>query len=43
VILVDDWMKFSSEMDSMRSSTGPVPAQQKRNASILSRLPNKDK
>lgn len=43
VILVDEWMKFSSEMDSMRSSTGPVPAQQKRNASILSRLPNKDK
>lgn len=43
VILVDDWMKFSSEMDSLRTGTGPISAQQKRNASILSRLPNKDK
>jgi hypothetical protein len=39
VILVDDWMKFSSELESMRAGTGPVKPQQKRNSSILSRLP----
>lgn len=45
VILVDDWMNLSSELESMRSSgKGPSSApQQKRNSSILSRLPNKDK
>ena len=42
VILVDDWMKFSSELETMRTGTGPVPAQQKKDvASILSRLPGK--
>jgi len=42
VILVDDWMKFSSEMESMRTGTGEVSApQQKRDNSILSRLPGK--
>ncbi len=42
VILVDDWMKFSSELESMRSG-GSVPSapQKKRDNSILSRLPNK--
>jgi hypothetical protein len=46
VILVDDWMRFSNEMDSMRSSGAGVssPPQQKRSSnSILSRLPAKDK
>lgn len=43
VLLVNDWMKLSAEMESMRTNTGPVAPQQKRNASILSRLPNKDK
>jgi hypothetical protein len=42
VILVDDWMKFSSELESMRSggSVSSAP-QKKRDNSILSRLPNK--
>ena len=42
VILVDDWMKFSAELESMRSG-GQVPSapQKKRDNSILSRLPNK--
>jgi hypothetical protein len=45
VILVNDWMKFSSELESMRVSTGSAPApQQKRvSGSILSRLPTKDR
>lgn len=43
VILVNDWMKLSSEMESMRTSTGPSAPQQKRDTSILSRLPNKNK
>jgi hypothetical protein len=43
VILVDDWMKFSAELESMRSSTGPSAPKQKRDNSILSRLPNKNK
>jgi len=43
VILVDEWMKFSSELESMRTSTGPSSPQQKRDNSILSRLPNKNK
>ena len=43
VILVDDWMKFSNELESMRSSTGPSAPQKKRDNSILSRLPNKNK
>ena len=44
VILVDDWMKLSSELESMRTGAGPsVPLQKKRDHSILSRLPGKDK
>jgi hypothetical protein len=45
VILVDDWMKFSSELESMRSggSTDPSATQKKRDNSILSRLPSKNK
>jgi hypothetical protein len=45
VILVDEWMKLSSELESMRSSgsSGPSVPQQKRDHSILSRLPTKDK
>jgi hypothetical protein len=43
VILVNDWMLFSAELESMRSDTGPNPAsRQKRSRdSILSRLPQK--
>jgi hypothetical protein len=43
VILVKDWMKLSAEMESMRSGQVPSTPQQKRDNSILSRLPNKDK
>lgn len=43
VILVDDWMKLSSELESMRSGSGPSTPGQKRDNSILSRLPNKNK
>ena len=44
VILVDDWMKFSTELESMRSGGGKTEPQQKREVkqSILSRLPRKD-
>ena len=41
VILVDDWMKFSAELESMRSGAVPSAPQKKRDNSILSRLPNK--
>ena len=41
VILVDDWMRFSAEMDSLRHG-GEVPqAQHRRDISILSKLPKK--
>jgi hypothetical protein len=42
VILVNDWMRFSSELESMRTSTDsqPVPQKRKKN-SILSKLPHK--
>jgi hypothetical protein len=46
VILVDDWMRFSSELESMRTGQPAVSAstgQKKRDNSILSRLPNKNK
>jgi len=43
VILVNDWMKLSAELESMRSGQVPSTPQQKRDNSILSRLPNKDK
>jgi hypothetical protein len=42
VILVDDWMKFSNELESMRSGSGSSAPQKKRDNSILSRLPNKN-
>ena len=43
VILVDDWMKFSAELESMRAGEGKAPPQPMRevNQSILSRLPRK--
>lgn len=42
VILVQDWMRFSSELESMRSGIDPNPPAQKRTkSSILSRLPQK--
>jgi len=45
VILVDDWMRFSAELESMRAGTGSVPGQQQKRStnSILSRLPGKNK
>ena len=43
VILVDDWMKLSSELESMRSGSVSSTPGQKRDTSILSRLPNKNK
>ena len=43
IILVNDWMKLSAELESMRTGTGPSAPQQKRDNSILSRLPNKNK
>ncbi len=45
VILVNDWMKFSAELDSMRSGGGAVavPKPKALQNSILSRLPAKDK
>ena len=42
VILVKDWMRFSSELESMRSGIDSNPPAQKRpRNSILSRLPQK--
>jgi len=45
VILVNDWMRFSNELESMKAGAGSVSTpRQKRGAnSILSRLPSKDK
>mgnify|MGYP001167279400 CR=1 FL=1 len=43
IILVNDWMKFSSELESMRTGAGPSESRQKRDNSILSRLPKKNK
>ena len=40
VILVDDWMRFSSELESLRvGGTEPIPDQIRRDTSILSKLP----
>jgi hypothetical protein len=39
VILVNDWMKFSSELESMRVGGVESISQVKRENSILSRLP----
>jgi hypothetical protein len=42
VILVEDWMRFSTELDSMRSGIDLNPPARKRpQSSILSRLPQK--
>jgi hypothetical protein len=41
VILVNDWMRFSSELESMRAGIEPEPARKKKKDSILSRLPQK--
>ena len=42
VILVEDWMRFSAELESMRMGSEPEPAATKRGKnSILSRLPHK--
>jgi hypothetical protein len=41
VILVDDWMQFSNELESMRSGSVTSAPQKKRDNSILSRLPSK--
>ena len=41
VILVDDWMRFSAEVESMRSGVDlNTPKKPKRSNSILSRLPH---
>ena len=42
VILVKDWMRFSSELESMRSGIDPNPPPKKRSRdSLLTRLPQK--
>ena len=42
VLLVKDWMRFSSELESMRSGVDLTPPTQKRSRdSLLSRLPQK--
>jgi hypothetical protein len=41
VILVKDWLRFSSELDSMRFSNKQVQKARPRDHSILSRLPRK--
>jgi hypothetical protein len=41
VILVEDWMRFSAELESMRSGIDPNPPQKRPKNSILSRLPEK--
>ena|SRR5215211_1674308 len=42
VILVKDWMRFSAELESMRTGIDPNPPDRpKRSRSILSRLPQK--
>jgi len=41
VILVEDWLRFSSELESMRSGTEPPPSEKRPKNSILSRLPHK--
>lgn len=41
IILVEEWMRFSAEMDSMRSGGTVAVPQKKRDISILSKLPKK--
>jgi hypothetical protein len=38
---VEDWLKFSSEMESMRTGVEPPDEPRKPKNSILSRLPQK--
>ncbi len=40
VLLVDDWMRFSAELESMRVDGGTPPAKRPVNQSILSKLPH---
>ena len=43
VIVVDDWMRLSSEIEGMRSGAGSTSVpQKKRDSSILSRLPRNE-
>lgn len=41
VILVDEWMRFSAEMDSLRHGGGAPAPEHRRDISILSKLPKK--
>jgi len=41
VILVEDWLRFSSELESMRTGIEPEPVEKRPKNSILSRLPHK--
>ncbi|KAA0263535.1 MAG: hypothetical protein EDM79_17955 [Chloroflexi bacterium] len=41
VLLVQDWMRFSAELESMRTGTTTSAPQKTRDTSILSRLPRK--
>jgi len=41
VILIEDWMKFTTELDSMRTGGNSPAPKQRRENSILSRLPTK--
>jgi len=41
VILVNDWLRFSSELESMRSNRGQAAKVRPSDSSILSRLPRK--
>ena len=41
VILVEDWLRFSSELDSMRTGTEPQAEEKRKRDSILSRLPQR--
>ncbi|NOH01827.1 MAG: hypothetical protein HND47_07620 [Chloroflexi bacterium] len=41
VLLVQDWMRFSAELESMRRGTTASTPQKTRDTSILSRLPRK--
>lgn len=40
VILVNDWMRFSSDLESMRTGLTTAAVQKKKDNSILSRLPH---
>lgn len=41
VLLVDDWMRFSAELESMRAGTDSAPQSRQPKSSILNRLPRK--